>query len=324
MAYCIFIRAEKVASKVEQKYLETQTANTSLSTTTNGLNSADSSRNPAQVPALAGSNVKIVQLNYVKATEMSGKLIELFGKDARIVADDKSNSLLIVPLEGRIDRILSFISEYDQMPKQILIEAQIIETSSNFAREMGVSWGTLQATASGKNSSKGTVSFTNPTPHAPNLNAGIAFGSIGHQLLEAKLAAAEHSGEAKIISRPKVVTGDRTLAVIESGISYHVKTLTAYSPTGSVSNSSGPNPASVSGGLQEVSAGLSLNVLPAIVENNLIHLTIDISNSEADQGNSVDGIPGVVRSAAKTSLVVREGGAARNNRRFGKIYHSKI
>jgi type IV pilus assembly protein PilQ len=48
-------------------------------------------------------------------------------------------------------------------------------------------------------------------------------------------------------------------------------------------------------------------VTPEIVGNELIRLQIDISSSEADLGNSVDGIPGVVRSAAKTSLIVKEG-----------------
>ena len=250
-----------------------------------------------------GGDVKVVRLNFAKASVLAPRLVELFGKEARIVADDETNSLMLLPLEGGVDRILNFVSQYDQMPQQVLIEAQIIETSSNFAREIGVSWGNLTGNAGTSSTGAGrTIAVTNPTPGNANLGIGLLFGSIDHQKLEANILAAENKGEAKIISKPKVVTGNRIAAVIESGISYHVKTLTNLgSPTGSQGASN------LTGGLSEVTAGLTLNVLPEIVDGNLIKMRIDIVSSEADQGSSVDGIPGIIRSGAKTTLIIREG-----------------
>jgi len=271
-------------------------------------------RTPATLPLQVDSkipstgNVKVLKLRFAKAEDLAAQLKSVFTDQARIIPDAATNSLMIIPLSTSYANIEALVNEYDKMPDQILIEAQIVETSSSFAQQMGVSWGNLGYSGGSVGAANSAVAIKNSAPSPANLALGVAFGSIGGSKLEATLQAAESNGDAKIISKPKVVTADRNAAVIESGISYHVKTLSSVSSGGSSSGSNGGSQGSnVSGGLQTVSAGLNLNVTPEIVDGNLIRLQIDISSSEADTGNSVDGIPGVVRSAAKTSLIVKEG-----------------
>jgi type II secretory pathway component GspD/PulD (secretin) len=54
-----------------------------------------------------------------------------------------------------------------------------------------------------------------------------------------------------------------------------------------------------------INAGLTLNVLPLLVGDEEIRMTVDINNSTSDMGNSVDGIPGIMQNSANTAVIVR-------------------
>lgn len=260
-----------------------------------------SARLPSRAVAEASESdgdIILVRLNYAKATVVTPKIAEFFSnlKNLKLVADDINNTILVGNAGSSMYKIRNLISQLDLVPKQILIEAKIVETSSRFVRDLGMSWGNI-----GLGSPTGTFGgINNPVPSGPNLALGYRFGWVNQRALDVKLTAAESRGEAKIISRPKIVTADRTTANIKSGITYYIKTLAKESDQPA-------NGSSVSGGLTSVSAGLSLDVTPVIVENGTIQMQINISNSEADQGNAIDGIPGIVNSSAKTSIMVKEG-----------------
>lgn len=271
------------------------------------------SDDPNAVPT--GPSVEIIRLHYAKAKDIETKITSLFGsKTLRVISDETTNSIAVANAKGSMGAIREYVAAVDRVPKQILIEAQIVETTDNFARDLGMTWGTPAPTARGMGGKNLIASVNNPLPTNAPLNLGYRFGTIDQQALSARLSAAESNGEAKVISRPKIVTADRASAVIQSGLTYYVKVLGSSSNSDSSSGSSrgtssgGANGgAIVNGGLQQVKAGLNLEVKPIIVASDLIQLTVDISNGEADRGGSVDGIPGVINNSAKTSLTIKEG-----------------
>ncbi len=220
-----------------------------------------------------------------------------------LIIDEETNGLVFHGSEVTNRKLKEFISVFDQVPLQILIEGQIVETSKNFARDIGFSWGL------------GGTQLSSAQPSAANIAGKLIFGKIGERNLEATLLAAESEGDAKIISRPKVVTLNNKQATIHSGITLHVKTLsntTTQAAGGTTGGGTGEDggTTSIAGGLRAVSAGFNLTVQPLVVGKELVKLMVSVSNSEPNFGLAVDGIPGIVDNTANTSIIIRDGTTA--------------
>jgi type II secretory pathway component GspD/PulD (secretin) len=166
---------------------------------------------------------------------------------------------------------------------------------------------------------------TNPGPNNPNAAFKTVLTGINAKTLEIRLNAAETNGDAKVISRPKVTTLNNKAATIQSGITFFVKTLSnvlttdipaqrsgvgAVGGAGGVGGVGGVGGAgglgTVAGGVTSLQAGLNLDILPILVGDDEIKLNVDINNSTSDLGSSVDGIPGILKNSANTTVIVRD------------------
>lgn len=204
--------------------------------------------------------------------------------------------------------------------KQIVIEAKIVEMTTNFARELGINWGYgYRDSWNGRdmgvligNSSSGTVTTlpsgiglttSNAAVNFPSI-AGIASPGIGLVLgsskfiLDAKLSALEDSGEGKIISSPKVTTLDNQKAVISQG-----KEVPVVKPATSTEPST----------VEYKDVTLSLSVTPEIMpkispqDEGRISLDINVTNKDIDESLTVQGNPAFNSSEVKSKVVVRDG-----------------
>lgn len=226
--------------------------------------------------------------------------------------DERENNLIFLGSRVNFEKLKSLAAMFDVAPKQILIEGLIVETSHNFIRQLGISmlgYGSRTTT---------------PGPNNPNAAFKTVLTGINAKTLEIRLNAAETNGDAKVISRPKVTTLNNKPATIQSGITFFVKTLsnvlTTDRPMGNVGMAGGVGAAGagaggaggvgglgmVAGGVTSLQAGLNLNILPILVGDDEIKLNVDINNSTSDVGSSVDGIPGILKNSANTTVIVRD------------------
>lgn len=132
-------------------------------------------------------------------------------------------------------------------------------------------------------------------------------GNLAGGNLEVMLSAAESNGDARVISRPKVVTLNNTPATINSGVSFYIKTLSAIVAGGGGASGGGGG---IGGGVSQLNAGLSLSVTPTIMGKDLVKLLININNSSPDEAQAVEGIPGILNNSAQTSVIIAEGRTA--------------
>jgi type IV pilus assembly protein PilQ len=197
--------------------------------------------------------------------------------------------------------------------RQISIEARIVEASTEFSRELGVSWGAgYQNTWGSKtygvlmgNSSSGTVtSFPNDIGFTSS-NVGVNFPSVSSVtspaiglilgssslILDAQLSALEETGEGKIISSPRVTALEGNSASIEQG------KRVPYPTTDSDGNTN----------TQFEDVVLRLKVTPNITPDGRISMKITAKNEELDWANAVDGQPATSKSAVDSTIVVRDG-----------------
>jgi type IV pilus assembly protein PilQ len=250
---------------------------------------------------------------------------------AKISEDSRMNAIVVRDLSLNLDRMARLLKELDVKMPQVLIEAKIVEVSSNYARELGVQWGGQFSSTSSKGTTVmsggttgGQAAVVGSTVHYPqtgdigasgnafvvNLPAnvgvgsggalGISFGKLGGKLtLDLQLSAMQSTGNGKILSSPKVMTMNNKEAKISSGTDIPIRTVssTAQTTGGSINTAS----------VQMISASLGLSAIPTITNDNKIAMTINVEKSEPDFSHQVDGIPTITKRNATSEVVMNNG-----------------
>jgi len=167
-------------------------------------------------------------INYAKAQVVAKNLIkplispERIKDGASVTVDDRLSMIILTDVPSVIKRAKEIIERIDMVTPQVNIEARIVEANSSFTRDLGFDWGTV--TAGPFNIGDATLTLTGL---ASNLPATIPSAVVGgtfqklsgtpFEILDAALVASETEGKTNIISAPKVVTLNNTMATIKQG-----------------------------------------------------------------------------------------------------------
>jgi type IV pilus assembly protein PilQ len=132
------------------------------------------------------------------------------------------------------------------------------------------------------------VGFGGANPGALSL---VLFNSIATQFLNLELSALEADNKGKVISSPRVVTADKTEALIEQGTQIPYQSATSSGATAT----------------SFVNATLSLKVKPQITPDSNVIMDIEIHNDSVSSLVN-GGVPGIDTKKVKTSVLVENGG----------------
>ena len=80
-------------------------------------------------------------VNYANAKDIEGIITKVLSKRGSIASDLKSNMVVIRDIPSAIERVTQLLKQVDVKTKQIMIEAKIVEVSTNASRELGIQWG---------------------------------------------------------------------------------------------------------------------------------------------------------------------------------------
>ena len=130
----------------------------------------------AQVEELEPLQTESFQINYHRATEITtflqAKGQTVLSKRGSVVVDDRSNKIFVTDIGARLTDVRRVVAEIDIAPKQVLIEARIVEASKGFARELGVKLGYGDRKAKGLGNGAqvgfGHGNFSNREPGTPS------------------------------------------------------------------------------------------------------------------------------------------------------------
>lgn len=272
---------------------------------------------------------KTIAINYVKADEMMTHIQAVMasaGRKGTITVATENNSLVITDSEEGLQQAERLIAQLDRKPKQVMIEARIVEINLNNGFDVGVQWELLdsrskrggsrldQIGVNGEDSDSRVSYSDNPftaavddavgaaVPQASGTgvslpgpsSAGITFGFItAKTVFNVNLAALISQSKAKILSAPKVVTINGAEARIQAVQDIRFRTTT-------VSNGV------VSSDFKTVSAGIILTVTPTINAEDRITLKITPESSFPTQESTEAG-PIIRTRTAQTTVVVRDG-----------------
>jgi type IV pilus assembly protein PilQ len=248
--------------------------------------------------------VHAIVLKYANPAEMLPRIAPMLPKSDKLMIDENANSLIFVGSAEGLEKVSQLVAIFDEAPKQILIQGMIIETNETFLRNVGMTVGDVTKTAQ-NNGGQTTAFMSNPPSGSPNIGLAISGTTVLGIPFELNLAAAESKGDAKVISRPKVVTMNNKPATINSGLTISVKTLSSTQ-----SGQPGGAPTAVTGGVSQLNAGLMVTITPTIVGDGKVKLALTVNSSSPDDSQSVDGIPGIQTNSATTNVIVENGRTA--------------
>lgn len=233
---------------------------------------------------------------------------------------DLTQKLFIRDITAVIEAVREVIRNVDIPPKQVMIEARIVEASTGFSNTLGVRLryfgNAVTSLGGGANASLGTASsagFSNVdvfgAPATPSLvrtstqgfgtnftTAGttsinlMLFNNAATRLLSLELLAAESDSRNKTISAPRVVTQNRKNATINN--------------TQQVTLLVGVNAQTGLPIYQTYSAPLTLDVTPSITPDNKIGMELKIAKSTIT--NAATG--SLDTNTLNTNVIVENGG----------------
>lgn len=256
------------------------------------------------VPANRAGTIQVVRLAHSDAEQLAEILKNLVSDEnednkgnqnvkTSIHADASLNALVIRANPTTMNELKDIIASLDVRRLQVLIEAVIMEVSTNFTRELGTELAIVD-----QGSSNLPIAITQPSgvlasilqsiatndPSSANLGTRPLLGggnldSSGTSFAFIIQAVSENS-DVNLLSTPSITTMDNEEAKIVVGQNVPFR-------TGSTTTGSGGtvNPFTT---IQREDVGLTLKVIPHVHDGNSIRLEIEQEVSEVDQTGTID------------------------------------
>ncbi|MEP6592687.1 MAG: type IV pilus secretin PilQ, partial [Acidobacteriota bacterium] len=238
----------------------------------------------------------------------------------QIQVDARTNTIIITDLPDRIQTAQALITTLDRPEPQVEVEARVVQTTRDFAKQIGVQWGFngratpaignttgLAFPNSGSLGGRVGPTSTNPdlratdlekTATAVNLGVpgassaiGLALGAVnGAFNLDVALSALERSGQGRVLSTPRLTTQNNVPAEVAQGVQIPIQTVANNTVTVSFKD-----------------AVLTLKVTPQITSANTVIMQITLENATPDFSRAINGIPPINTQRANTQVQVNDG-----------------
>ncbi len=258
---------------------------------------------------------------------MGNERNRVLSKRGSAIIDVRTNQLFVTDVASRLDDIRRLILKTDVASKQVLIEARLVEATDGFSRNLGAKIGFSdlrgirggdpgyavrgnQRIAIGGNLT-GVGQVTTQTPddgdgytnttlvnlpargiggNDPASLAASLFSAAANRFLNLELSALEADGRGKIISSPRVVTEDKSVAVIEQGVELPYE----------ISTSSGAT------SIAFKKANLRLEVTPQITPDGNVVLEVNVNKDS--KGDETRAGFAINTQHVQTKVMVENGG----------------
>lgn len=245
-------------------------------------------------PMVQGRQVAVFPLNFVSALDVEKVVTGLLspvGQSFISQTDPKQKlqsreQIIVEDLPEYVSRIEQCICQMDQPPRQVLIEAHVLQVSLKNENRNGVNFENLLRIANADVTLK-TTGFANP-----NASPAFFLGVDGTDL-DVLIEALQTTTDAKTLASPQVlvINGQEARIQIGAQLGYLVTTTTQTST------------------LQQVNfldLGVVLNVIPQISADNRVLLTV---KPEVSSGriNPDTGLPEEDTTEVQTTIMLNNG-----------------
>lgn len=232
--------------------------------------------------------------NAVTAKSSQPRPESIRARTPSIRSEPRLNALIIQDIPERMPIYEKLIALLDVPTSLIEIEAMIIDVNSDKAKNLGINWsGRANRFAASYGPPlgdpvSGTLSLA--LPNGFNLGTGTLAPALGNYFLS-QIQLLESDGDAKIQSRPSVLTTENTGAILDLSETFYIRL-------------QGERVANVT----PIISGTTLKVTPRVIisgKTRMVQLMIDIDDGRR-QDQQVDMLPTVLNSMVSTQAIVIE------------------
>lgn len=276
--------------------------------------------NQKQISELAPLRTDFVQIRYASASELFN-LFNSAGSNGQtmlsdrgsVIVDERTNAIILTDTADRLEEFRRVIAQLDVPVRQVLIEARIVTANANFAEQMGIAWGgggisqrgdsavryggsldtlvelsNILVDGSGDITVPGDLVVDLGVSQAGASSIGLGITRAGY-LVDLELSALATDGHAEVVARPKVITADKSPAVIESGVEIPYQEATSSGATSTSFKD----------------AVLSLEVTPQITPDDRIIMELNVKQDTV--GTVFNGVPSINTNEIQTEVLVDNG-----------------
>jgi general secretion pathway protein D len=211
--------------------------------------------------------------------------------DLRIIANNDSNSLLVLATPAEFSVIEAALGRLDAPVRQVLIEASLAEVTLTDEFRYGVQWNFANKNGPVTLSDTGTIAQAFP---------GLSYLYTGSNSISAVLNALESLTKVRVISSPKLLTLNNHEALLQVGDSVPIATQSAIS----TATAGAP----IVNSIQMQDTGVILTVTPRVNKNGLVQLDIsqEVSASTETTTSNIDS-PTIQQRKFTSTVVVKNG-----------------
>lgn len=254
-------------------------------------------------PTMVDVQTQVIQLKYLTATQAQNMTRKLLSAKGDMKINETANNMIVTDYSDNITKIRNLIDEVDTAPKQVLIEAKILDITSSDLRALGVTYNFDYAPAG---DFKGL--FDRGTRFQEELDSTVTLDEqstsiTGGQItlntltlkgftLEATIDALIRDGKAHLLASPSiaVINGQEARIVIGERFPYKERTQTTSGTTETT---------------KFVDIGTSLKVNPQINDDG--YITLSLHPEVSSLVSALDAGPRVATREADTTVRIKEG-----------------
>jgi type IV pilus assembly protein PilQ len=229
---------------------------------------------------------------------------KLLSEHGRVIEDFRTNSLIVTDVPSQFAQIEKTIRELDVKLPQVMIEAEVVETSLELVDKLGIAWGTNDEGELLTGFGAARSSNWPFSKNLPNIGPGgdvdnLFLGHISANNLGGTLAMLSRDSDTKILARPKILTLNNETAEIK---------ITADTAIASITEtSSAEGIATQAVTAERVETGISLRVTPHVNKVGEITMTIEPSVINTKQSEFFSQFVDPQKRSAKTTVTINNG-----------------
>ncbi len=239
-------------------------------------------RKDSRLANTGNTQVRSFKVQYSNTRLVADILTKHLSPSGKITALEERSTLVIEDQPDFLARLERILQEVDSEPKQILIEAKILEITLDQSEVFGVDW--QKVFSADRTNAVGTSGL------APRGVAGLFFNLVNRNL-EVYLAALSSKGRVQTLSTPKLLAleNQEASAVIGDRIGYRVTTTINQVTTESI---------------QFLETGVILRVTPSVDQQGRVRMRI---HPEVSSASVAGGIPSKKSTEVTTQLLCDDG-----------------
>jgi len=258
-------------------------------------------------------------LNYATGADVSRVVQNLLTKNGTVTTAANRNAVVVQDTVETLRRVADVVKTLDAAPRQVMIDAKMIELSKSDIEDLGINWGMFEqltfADITAEGSYKRVASFVDtqatgsPDTSTKNVvrttgsNVDLRAGILDENNANLVLDFFDTLTNTTIVSRPSIRTIDNKPAHILSGQIVPIPLFDFAKDTGVRTLS----------GFQDQQIGIELTVTPHINEDGYITLEVIPKVQSIDRYITVDGDqqrPVTNTREAQTTIRIKDGNTA--------------